>query len=1049
MSLAAYAVRRPVATLSAILAVVLLGSVSLSRLPVSLLPDVSLPVLTIRTAYTGAAAPEVSRFVAEPIEEAIGATPGLTELRSVSRNNEVTTTARFEWGTDMRATVLSVRERLDAARSQLPERADRPTLLTSDPGERPIAVLAIRQSQSQVARDSRAQGGGDLRSLARTATEVHARRLEQIEGVSSVAVVGAPDDEIRVELDPERLRALDLTPEDVAAAIRAENATGAGGTIRKGQFRFSVRALTEFRNPAEILDTPVGRVGAGITLRDVGTVSLGLADPQTLTRLDGTSAIGLVVYKDAGSNTVAVTRRMTDAIAQLEKEFPGVSMTVVAAQADFVVDALSNLGQEIVAGGLLSLLVIFVFLRDWRLSLAIGVTVPLSVLMALVALQALDVSINVLSLGGLALGTGLLVDTAIVVAESVGRRRDEGMSLLEAAVTGTDEVAAPLFAGTLTTVLVFGPIIFVRGLAAALFRDLSLSVVTTVAASLVLALTLMPVMIVGRRKLAKSAPSPVVVAREPSAAARTLDAWGRALTNWYEHGMRWSLAHPRSVFGMAGALLAITVVLIYTLPKEILPRVDEGVLVAQVQLPEGTSIQATALHVARVENAARALGAKGIYARVGKATDEEILAGADPGSSATAQLIVPVPDSADAAEFAQQLRAHLPDLAKGALAIDLAGQSEFGSLIGREGRLVRVELSAPTLVESQRWADTVRRALQTVPSLTDVRDAFAATQPIVEVSLERARMAERSIVPQQVASALAGALGGVNASELRETDRRTPIMVRYAGLRNEELETALKTPLRGVPLAQLVQVRETRAPVEVVRVGQRPVTIIEGLVESGGTAKATTDVQSRMASLTLPAGVSWQVGGADAERQRTSNELTLVAVLAALLMFLVLAGEFASFTIPLVVMLTVPLAGAGAVIFLWLTGQSLNAVSLIGIVVMIGMADNEAVVKLDAIRKFREAGHSIDDAIIRGGEQRLRAIAMTSITTITGVLPLVFGWGSGGALYQPLAAGIIGGSISALLVTFFLLPTAYAVLERRTERRTARRTARRAVQTAA
>jgi len=1046
VSLAAYAVRRPVATLSAILAVVLLGSVSLTRLPVSLLPDVSLPVLTIRTVYTGAAAPEVSRFVAEPIEEAIGATPGLTELRSVSRNNEVTTTARFEWGTDMRATVLSVRERLDAARSQLPERADRPTLLTSDPGERPIAVLAIRQSSSKAAKDTRAQGGGDLRSLARTATEVHARRLEQIEGVSSVAVVGAPDDEIRVELDPEKLRALDLTPEDVAAAIRAENATGAGGTIRKGQFRFSVRALTEFRNPSEILDTPVGPVGAGITLRDVGTVSLGLADPLTLTRLDGTSAIGLVVYKDAGSNTVAVTRRMTDAIAQLEKEFPGVAMTVVAAQADFVVDALSNLGQEIVAGGLLSLLVIFVFLRDWRLSLAIGVTVPLSVLMALVALQALDVSINVLSLGGLALGTGLLVDTAIVVAESIGRRREEGMSLLEAAVTGTDEVAAPLFAGTLTTVLVFGPIIFVRGLAAALFRDLSLSVVTTVAASLVLALTLMPVMIVGRRKLAKSATSSTLVAttpnaeapKVPSATARTLDAWGRTLTAWYERGMRWSLAHPRSVFGMAGALMAVTAVLVYTLPKEILPRVDEGVLVAQVQLPEGTSIQATAAQVERVEVAARALGAKGIYARVGKATDEEVLAGADPGSSATAQLIVPVPDTADAAEFAQQLRAKLPDLAEGALAIDLAGQSEFGSLIGREGRLVRVELSAPTLVESQRWADTVRKAMQTVPSLTDVRDAFAATQPIVEVSLERARMAERSIVPQQVASALAGALGGVSASELRETDRRTPIMVRYAGLRNEELETALKTPLRGVPLAQLVKVRETRAPLEVVRVGQRPVTIVEGLVESGGTARATTDVQSRMASLTLPAGVSWQVGGADAERKRTSNELTLVAVLAALLMFLVLAGEFASFTIPLVVMLTVPLAGAGAVIFLWFTGQSLNAVSLIGIVVMIGMADNEAVVKLDAIRKFREAGFGIDEAIVRGGEQRLRAIAMTSITTITGVLPLVFGWGSGGALYQPLAAGIIGGSISALLVTFFLLPTAYAVLERRTERRAAR-----------
>lgn len=1031
MSLAAAAVRRPVATVAAILAVLLLGSVSLSRLPVSLLPDVSLPVLTIRTVYPGAAAPEVSRFVAEPIEQAIAATPGLVELRSVSRNNEATTTARFAWGTDMRSTVLAMRERLDAARGQLPERAERPTLLTSDPGERPIAVLAVRTD--------RAKGGGDLRTLARTAAEVHARRLEQIEGVASVAVVGAPEDEIRVAVDPDRLRALDLTPEDVANAIRTQNVTGAGGTIRRGQFRFSVRTLTEYRTPSELLETPVGPPGRGIMLRDVGTVELGLADPQTLTRLDGTEAIGLVVYKDAGSNTVAVTRRMMASVAQLEQEFPALPMTVVAAQADFVVDALSNLGQEIVAGGLLSLLVIFVFLRDWRLSLAIGLTVPLSVLMALVALQALDVSINVLSLGGLALGTGLLVDTAIVVAESVGRKRREGMGLREAAIAGTDEVAAPLFAGTLTTVLVFGPIIFVRGLAAALFRDLSLSVVTTVAASLLLALTLMPVMIVGRRKKQTAVADRAEASRAEAVNAEAkapgaLDRFGARLAGYYEHGMRWSLAHPMAVCGAALVTLAVTIVLIIALPKEILPRVDEGVLVAQVALPEGTALEATTEQVARIEQAARQLGARDVYARVGKATDEEVLSGADPGSSATAQLIVRIPEGRSAAVFAQSLRGALPDLASGALAIDLAGQSEFGSLIGREGRLVRVELSGTSPAEAQQWADTVRGALRALPTLSDVRDAYAATQPVVEVRLERARLAERNIPPSAVSSALSGALGGVAASELRETDRRTPIAVRYTGASNEDLSVALRTPVRGVPLGQLVQVSETRAPLEVVRVGQRPVSIVEGLVEEGGTAKASADVQRVMAALTLPPSVTWQVGGADAERQRTSNELTLVVVLAAALMFLVLAGEFASFTIPLVVMLTVPLAGAGAIVFLWLTGQSLNAVSLIGIVVMIGMADNEAVVKLDAIRSLREQGLPVHEAIVQGGALRLRAIAMTSITTVTGVLPLVFGWGSGGALYQPLAAGIIGGSISALLVTFFLLPTVYALLEGRRER---------------
>jgi HAE1 family hydrophobic/amphiphilic exporter-1 len=381
----------------------------------------------------------------------------------------------------------------------------------------------------------------------------------------------------------------------------------------------------------------------------------------------------------------------------------------------------------------------------------------------------------------------------------------------------------------------------------------------------------------------------------------------------------------------------------------------------------------------------------------------------------------------------------VPDLAQGALSIDLAGQSEFGSLIGREGRLVRVEVSAPRLDEASRWADSARRLLAGVKTLTDVRDAYSTTQPTVEVTLERARIAQYGISVDAVANALAGALGGVASGEFRETDRRTPITVRFAGDANEDLATALATQVRGVPVGQLVSIREIRAPVEVVRMNQRPVSVVEGVVERGGTARASVDVANALATLSPPPGVSWQIGGADAEQQRTTRELLLVGILSAALVYLVLAGEFGSFSVPLLVMLTVPLAAAGGLIFLWLTGQSLNAVSLIGLVVMIGMADNEAVVKLDAIRRFRDQGYSVEDAVLRGGRQRLRAIAMTSITTITGVLPLVFGWGSGGKLYQPLAAGVIGGSISALAVTFFLLPTAYAVLERRKAARAARR----------
>jgi HAE1 family hydrophobic/amphiphilic exporter-1 len=325
--------------------------------------------------------------------------------------------------------------------------------------------------------------------------------------------------------------------------------------------------------------------------------------------------------------------------------------------------------------------------------------------------------------------------------------------------------------------------------------------------------------------------------------------------------------------------------------------------------------------------------------------------------------------------------------------------------------------------------------VRSLPSLSDVRNPNGGLQPIIEVTLLRQRMAERGISVESVANALAGGLGGVEASDFRETDRRTPISVRFTGMKNEDLAEALATPVKGVPVGQLVATAERRAPIEVVRVGQRPVAIVEGLIERGGTRQAARDVRALTGAVALPPGVTWELSGADAEQERTTGELTLVAWLSVALVFLVLAGEFASFTVPLVVMLTVPLAAAGGILFLWATGQSLNAVALIGIVVMIGMADNEAVVKLDAIRRFRELGHGIDDAVVLGGHQRLRAIAMTSITTITGVLPLVFGLGSGGALYQPLAAGVIGGSITALLVTFFLLPTAYAVLERRRERK--------------
>ena len=1016
MSLTAFAVRRPVTTVAATLGIILLGSVSVTKLPVSLLPDVELPVLTIRTSYPGAAATEVSRFIAEPIEKAVAATPGVVELRSVSRNNEATTTIHFAWGTDMPKTVLNVRERLDNARGSLPASAGRPTLLTSDPGERPIAVLAITSK-------------GTLADLAHLAEDVHARRLEQLEGVASVAVVGSPRDEIEIRVDPERLRALGVSAEDIRGAITSANTPGGGGTIRRGQFRYSVRALTELTSPEELLDTPIGSTRGMVRLRDIAEVAVTTAPPLTVTRLGGKPAIGLVIYKDAGANTVAVTNRMTATVEQLKKTYPSVDVTVVAAQAQFVTDALSNLWQEVWLGGLLSILVPLLFLRDVRASIAIATMLPLSVLVALVLLRGLNVTVNILSLGGLALGCGLLIDNAIVVAEAASARRKEtGESREDATITATGEVAGPLIAGTLTTLLVFGPIIFVKGLAAALFRDLSWSVVMSVGGSLLLALTLMPVMIVGRRNRKVQIPR-ADGPRDDSRFVKWADRVGERSTHLYEAGMTWALNHPRTVLLATVVSVAVLVPVVMATPREILPRVDEGTCIGTLKLQEGTSLEETIRQVSRIEDVVRSYGSTKSYARVGLATDEEVLGGSEPGSSATAQIIIPAPDGKTAVDVADRIRRQLPDLADaGYLSLDVAGQSEFGALTGREGRLVKVEVEAATYDASQKAAEVVRGKLAAVSTLSDVRNQFATTQPIIELQSARDRIAEHGLTPNGVASAMSGALGGLSAGDLRQTDRRTPISVRYRGDANEDLEAGLASAVNGIPVSQLVNVREARAPIEVVRVHQRPVSIIEGSIERGGTAKAVRDVQNALNTVNIP-GVTFQITGADIEQRKTTEQLTFVAILSAALMFLVLAGEFASFKLPIVVMLTVPLAAVGSLFLLFFTGQSINAVSLIGIVVMIGMADNEAVVKIDAIRRFREAGHSVRDAVMLGGRQRLRAIVMTSLTTVTGVLPLMFGVGGGGALYRPLAAAVIGGAITSILVTFFVLPVAYMLLE--------------------
>ncbi|MBW3655083.1 MAG: efflux RND transporter permease subunit, partial [Gemmatimonadetes bacterium] len=486
MSLPSIAIRRPVAVAMFFLGVVFLGLLSFFRLPIDLLPDVAYPRLVVYTTDPGAAPAEVERFITEPVEQAVSTVPGVQGVESVTREGASLVTARFAWGTDMDFAALNVRERLDNIRDQLPELAARPVVLRTDPRSEPILALSIA-------------GGRDLPGLKELSESVFKRRLEQIDGVALAQVTGGVEREIHVDVDPRKLESFGLTVQDVAAALKAANAAAPGGTIRRGRYRYALRTLGELQGVDEIAAVPLRRDGAGldstgarVLLRDVATVDDGFRERESLARYNGQESVGLMVFKNADANTVRVARQVDETLAQLRREYPDVKLEVAVSQAGFISDALSNVVQEVILGGIMAFLVLFLFLREARYPVAIALAIPISLIATFAMLHATGVSLNILSLGGMALGVGMLMDNSIVVLENIFRHRELGLKARLAAAAGAEEVQRAITASTITTIAVFGPIVYVEGVAGELLGALAMAVAFSLLASIVVAVTLLP-----------------------------------------------------------------------------------------------------------------------------------------------------------------------------------------------------------------------------------------------------------------------------------------------------------------------------------------------------------------------------------------------------------------------------------------------------------------------------------------------------------------------------------------------------------------------------
>ena len=1077
MSLPRFSTRRPVAIAMLLLAIVLLGVISYARLPIDLLPDISYPKLVIYTSYPDVAPAEVERLVTEPVEAQAAAVPGVEQVTSISREGVSLVTLRFAWGTDMDFALLNARERMDQVRDQLPQSVPRPRLLRVDPESDPVMVLSV-------------SGPSDLWQTKELAETVIRRRLEQLDGVAQAAVTGGLDREIVVEVDPDRLAAYGLTPEDVAQALAVANVSAPGGTIMQGRYRYPLRTLGEFRSVQEIADVVVARQaetadGQGtfrlIRLRDIGTVLDGYAEREAMARLDGREAVGLLLFKEAGANTVAVAAGVEEVIAQLATEYPAVAIDVASSQAGFISGAIGNVVQQVIVGGLLAFFILFFFLRDPRYPVVVSMAIPTSVLGTFALMEASGVSLNIMSLGGLALGVGMLTDNSVIVLENIFRHREMGKDAMEAAAAGAEEVTGAITASTLTTIAVFAPIVYVEGVAGELFRDLSLAIAFSLLASLLVALTLLPAW-AGRfdvRAAAASAPpelpAPARVERRPglwgriawltrSAGARVawagrgaralagalLGFWGRGVGGvlkrafaplldafdkrfaWFAHhyhrALEWALDRPWQTLGWAGLALLASVAVGLNLRRDLLPDVDQGAFEVRIQLPEGADLASTADAATAVESVLlEDDGVDAVFSRIGR--DVRAYGEGEERSdlnSALLQVRVAGDRTANVLARARPVAERLPD----ASVTMQAGQATtLGRILGGEAADVAVRIRSEDLDAAHDRAEEVVARLADLERLANVRLGAERGTPELRVEILRDQAAAYGIDPREVADVVERAMRGQRATEYVDFDRKIAVMVRYPDELRYSRQTLETLRVRGVPLRELVRVDEVLGPAEVRREDQgRVVTVFADVVE-GGLDAAIADIQASLRDLPDGREVRLEVGGENEEMRRSFRGLMIAFVLASILVYMVLAAQFESFSHPFTILMAVPLAIVGAVLALVVTGQGINTMSLIGLVILVGIVDNDAIVKVDFINQARASGLGIREAIVEGGRKRLRPIVMTTVTTIVGLLPMALGFGRGAELQRPLAIVVIGGLAVATLLTLVVIPVIYMLIE--------------------
>ena len=1017
MNISKFCVNRPVTTLMFMLIIIVLGFVSFTQIQLDLYPDMDIPVSITMVQYPNTSPEEIENLVTKPIESQIATAENLKGMTSISREGMSLIIAEFEYGTDMNFASLEMREKVALISGFLPENASDPMVFKLNPQMMPIMEIEFSSNKP-------------LSELYTLVDKEINPRLERINGVASAELFGGLEKEIVVKIDQEKLSGYNLNLAQIASTIKGENINLPSGNVRKGSKDLLVRTIGEFESLNDINNIPIMLpTGENILLSDIAYIQEGYKKQDSISRVNGIPSVAISITKQSTANTVTTADNILKTLYEIETQYPDIQFSIGFNQAEFINKSVSNVATNAIIGGILAILVLFIFLRNIRSTSIIAIAIPISVITTFALMYFNNMTLNIISLGGLSLGIGMLVDNSIVVLENIYRLREDGLSRNDASINGAREVMVAIFASTMTTIAVFLPIVFVKGFTAILFKELSLTVTFSLLASFVIAITVVPMLCSKFLTVSKVTENP-----KRKYKFKMLSLFAKLLetvSKEYIILLNKALGMRKRIIAFAVILFIVSLSLIGIVGGELFPSADEGSFTVTIETPFGTTLEETDELISQIEQFIMNISEVDTCTVSIGATSMMSMTNTSNTSTLRVNLIDIKERNRSTSKIANEVREELQNMVGVKTSITESSQSSGGTGATNP---ISIEIKGDSLETLNQISEDFKEILRSINGTIEVSSNVEEGNPEVRVYLDRQKSAFYGVTAYQLATTLQSSLSGDTASQYKVNGEEIDITLSLntsSDANIEEMRQILIQAPTGqyVSVGQIADLEYDNSPSQITREDQvRTVTVTSQLLERD-LRSASNEIAERLDSYPMPFGYSFDMGGQQQDMEEAFGNLFLALLLSIVLIYMILASQFESLLQPFIIMMSVPFAFTGAFLGLFITGTPLSLPAYIGLIVLAGIVVNNAIVLIDFINQQRKAGTIRKEAIINAGKFRLRPILMTMLTTVLGLTPLSIGIGEGSEIMSPMGISVIGGLSFSTLITLIFIPVLYSILD--------------------